>query len=81
MSDGLLPCVEVEPEGEAREAQLETVAALLLSAALRGVCEVGMHDGWTAIRSQRMPDGIIAVEAGSISPTIPQMGKSSRYIW
>jgi hypothetical protein len=61
-------------EGEAREAQLETVAALLLSAALRGVCEVGMHDPWTAAKSSHMPDGLIGVEAGGLRGWIRREG-------
>jgi hypothetical protein len=61
-------------EGEAREAQLETVAALLLSAALRGVCEVGMHDPWIAAKSRHMPDGVVGVQAGSLRAWVRRSG-------
>jgi hypothetical protein len=61
-------------DGDALEAQLETAAALILAAALRGVCEVGMHDDWTAARSRRMPDGIIAVQAGDLRGWVQREG-------
>ncbi len=37
---------------------------MLLTAALRGVCEVGLHDPWTASKSRRLPLGVLEVRAG-----------------
>jgi hypothetical protein len=61
--------------GEALEAQLDDAAGLLMCAALRGVCEVGMHDGWTAARSRHMPDGLISVRAGSLGGWVRREGE------
>jgi len=49
----------VPPEGD-REG-LERKTRLLLTAALRGVCEVYNHDHWTAPRSEHIPRGRIGI--------------------